>query len=112
MSCVNRATAHDNGKLPFSPAMWLCPEINFHQIEINTFADRWVRCQCLPVCSRAGELLATLLGRLRGLDSRGIAITGHYNLTTVNVTNMPCNIFVETTSVLRVGKGLQIEVLA
>jgi hypothetical protein len=47
-----------------------------------------------------------------GLDSRGIAITGHYNLTTVNVTNMPCNIFVETTSVLRVGKGLQIEVLA
>jgi len=45
MSCVNRATAHDNGKLPFSPAMWLCPEINFHQIEINTFADRWVRCQ-------------------------------------------------------------------
>jgi hypothetical protein len=34
MSCVNRTTARDNGKLPFSPAMWLCPEINFHQIGV------------------------------------------------------------------------------
>ena len=47
-----------------------------------------------------------------GLDSRGIAITGHYNLTNTTNGTTPCNIFVETTSVLRVGKGLQIEVLA
>lgn len=46
-----------------------------------------------------------------GLDSRGIAITGHYNLTGVG-TAKPVNIFVESTSVLRVGRGLQIEVLA
>ena len=46
-----------------------------------------------------------------GLDSRGIAITGHYNLTGVG-TPVPVNIFVESTSVLRVGRGLQIEVLA
>ena len=46
-----------------------------------------------------------------GLDSRGIAITGHYNLTGVG-TPVPVNIFVESTSVLRVGRGLQIEILA
>ena len=46
-----------------------------------------------------------------GLDSRGIAITGHYNLTGVS-TAVPVNIFVESTSVLRVGRGLQVEVLA
>lgn len=46
-----------------------------------------------------------------GLDSRGIAITGHYNLTGVD-SPVPVNIFVESTSVLRVGRGLQIEVLS
>lgn len=46
-----------------------------------------------------------------GLDSRGIAITGHYNLTGVN-TPVPVNIFVESTSVLRVGRGLQIEIIS
>jgi len=47
-----------------------------------------------------------------GLDSRGIAITGHYNITNAGTSPVPVNIFVETTSVLRVGRGLQIEVLA
>ena len=46
-----------------------------------------------------------------GLDSRGIAITGHYNLTNVS-SPVPVNIFVESTSVLRIGRGLQVEVLA
>ena len=46
-----------------------------------------------------------------GLDSRGIAITGHYNLTGVS-TPVPVNIFVEATSILRVGKNLQIEILS
>ena len=46
-----------------------------------------------------------------GLDSRGIAITGHYNLTGVG-TPVPVNIFVESTSILRVGKNLMVEILS
>jgi len=47
-----------------------------------------------------------------GLDSRSIALQGHLNFTGLTNQNTPIDIFVETTSVLRVGRNLMIEVVA
>ena len=47
-----------------------------------------------------------------GLDSRGIAVSGLYNIIAGNNNLVPITIFVESTSVLRVGRNQQIEVLA
>eukprot|EP00966_Prymnesium_polylepis_P066429 1542246-Prymnesium_polylepis.1 len=47
---------------------------------------------------------------LTGLDSRGIAASMFYNMTGVN-TAKHINIFVETDSTLRVGQGLNCEII-
>ena len=47
-----------------------------------------------------------------GLDSRSIALQGHLNFNGLNNQNTPIDVFVETTSVLRVGRNLMIEVVA
>ena len=47
-----------------------------------------------------------------GLDSHSIALQGHLNFNGLNNQNTPIDIFVETTSVLRVGRNLMIEIVA
>jgi len=47
-----------------------------------------------------------------GLDSRSIALQGHFDLNGLDGNDTPIDVFVETTSVLRVGRNLMIEVVA
>ena len=47
-----------------------------------------------------------------GLDSRSIALNGQLNFTGLDNQNTPLDLFVESTSVLRVGRNLMIEVVA
>jgi hypothetical protein len=47
-----------------------------------------------------------------GLDARGVSLNGIYQLHGLDNGNTPIDLFVETTSVLRVGSNLQIEVVA
>lgn len=47
-----------------------------------------------------------------GLDSRSIALQGHFDLNGLDSNDTPIDVFVETTSVLRVGRNLMIEVVA
>ena len=47
-----------------------------------------------------------------GLDSHSIALQGHLNFNGLNNQDTPIDVFVETTSVLRVGRNLMIEIVA
>ena len=47
-----------------------------------------------------------------GLDSRGTSLTGTYKMSGLTDENARLDVFVEQSSVLRIGNSLQIEVLA
>jgi hypothetical protein len=47
-----------------------------------------------------------------GLDSRGISLNGTYTLHNLDNQDTPIDVFIEATSVLRVGRNLLIEVVA
>ena len=49
--------------------------------------------------------------QISGLDTRGISLSAYYNLGNAGGTVKPISVFAETTSCLRVGPGLQLEVV-
>ena len=62
-------------------------------------------------CVRLNLQNSERLRQISGLDTRGIALNGIYNITGYDNTK-DITIFAEHTSVLRVGSGLQIEVVS
>ena len=60
-------------------------------------------------CVRLNLADSELTRTISGMDTRGIALNGFYNL--VGASNSTVNIFAETTSTLRIGPGLQLEVV-
>ena len=65
-------------------------------------------CSCLRLNLEDSEKLRIS----SGLDSRGVSLQGCYQLYGTNSSDTPIELFVETTSVLRVGSQLQIEIVA
>ena len=65
-------------------------------------ANYSVQCMRLNLCD------SEFSRQISGLDTRGIALNGFYNI--YNGTNgRPVSLFCEVTSTLRIGSGLQIE---
>ena len=62
-------------------------------------------------CVRLNLQNSERLRQISGLDTRGIALNGIYNITGYDNTK-DISIFAEVTSVLRVGSGLQLEVIS
>jgi hypothetical protein len=68
-------------------------------------ANYSVQCMRLNLCD------SEFSRQISGLDTRGIALNGFYNI--YNGTNgRPVSLFCEVTSTLRIGSGLSIEVIA
>jgi len=63
---------------------------------------------CVRLCLEGSEQLRLA----SGLDSRSIALQGHLNYRGFKNQDTPLDVFIETTSVLRVGRNLMIEVVA
>lgn len=61
-------------------------------------------------CVRLNLHNSERLRQLSGLDTRGIALNGIYNITGYD-NSKACTIFAEHTSVLKIGSGLQLEVV-
>jgi hypothetical protein len=65
-------------------------------------------CSCIRLNLEDSERLRIA----SGLDSRGVSLNGIYQLYGLDGGETPIDLFVESTSVLRVGSNMQIEVVA